>query len=233
MKKGLGLNIIFGLYFCEEWELEDQMAGKTPCRRTAEALISSMNTVLSFLVFTLEISEDFEENKLPTLDIKLWIGKSNIILYEFFSKPMAANAVVMEKSALSTSVKTATLTEEIVRRLKHTSQRLECSSMLETLEEATQKMINSGHRNSFIERIMIQGIVKYERMVKRSKRDETEQGYRILHQPSGRCSVRLRKKVMARENWFKPKPREDDDIETKKCGKPKGQEKKKRLEQQL
>ena len=119
---------------------------------------------------------------------------------------------------MGTSVKTATLTEEIVRRLKHTSQRLECSSRLETLEEATQKMINSGHRNSFIERIMIQGIVKYERMVKRSKLDETEQGYRILHQPSGRCSVRLRKKVMARENWFKPKPREDDDIETKKCG---------------
>ena len=56
------------------------------------------------------------------------------IRYEFFEKPMAANVVIQSNSALSETVKVASLTEEVVRRLKHTSLELDHTSRMEALE---------------------------------------------------------------------------------------------------
>ena len=47
------------------------MDGKTATRRTGEVVLDVMNSVMHFLKFTLEIGEDFEENRLPTLKLKL------------------------------------------------------------------------------------------------------------------------------------------------------------------
>ena len=96
--------------------------------------MGSMNNIMDFLEFTLELHEDFADQKLPTLDTKFFIV-DRLILYEFFQKPMSRNMVLQADSALSDSVKVATLKEEVVRRLKNTSQRLNTSKRLETLED--------------------------------------------------------------------------------------------------
>ena len=54
------------------------------------------------------------------------------ILYRFFEKPMASNLMVEAASALSKSVKLATLSEEITRRLRNTSLAVESCKRLET-----------------------------------------------------------------------------------------------------
>ena len=59
-----------------------------------------MNSIMNFLNFTQEVGEDFEDNKLPSLDTTIWV-EENRILFKFFSKPMATNLVVQAKSALS------------------------------------------------------------------------------------------------------------------------------------
>ena len=33
-----------------------------------------MNTVHEDLMFTVEVGEEFEDNRLPTLDVKMWFG---------------------------------------------------------------------------------------------------------------------------------------------------------------
>jgi 3-hydroxy-3-methylglutaryl CoA synthase len=71
---------------------------------------------------------------------------------------------------------------------------------METLEDITQKMKNSGHKDHFMKRIMIQGITKYERKVRKSELDSDDSQYFPLHQPSGRCLKRLKKKAQAQEN---------------------------------
>ena len=90
----------------------------------------------------------------------------------------------------------SSLTEEVVRRLKHTRRLLPDSHRLETLEDLSQKMINSGHKPQFIKRIISSGIAKYERMVSNSQLDPSVQGYKPLHEPSGRCKTRLKKKTL-------------------------------------
>jgi hypothetical protein len=47
------------------------------------------------------------------------------------------------------------------------------------------------------------GISKYERMARNNKLEESHPDYKPLHQPSGRCRMRLKKKALAKENWFK------------------------------
>ena len=133
---------------------------------------------------------------------KMWILEGRI-LYQFFSKPMANNVVVQQRSALSETVKVATLVEETQRRLRHTSRELPSSARLETLEELSQLMTNSGHSVNFMKRILETGISKYENRVANSKLDKNDINYRPLHQPSGRSIKKLREKALAKENWYR------------------------------
>ena len=81
------------LCWTETWKNEDQKAGESGTRRTSNVLIPSMNSVLSFLNFTSEIHEDFEDNKLPSLDTNIWV-EGLTILFEHYGKPMSTNLVV-------------------------------------------------------------------------------------------------------------------------------------------
>ena len=58
------------------------MAGTTSTARTARVLVAIMDDVYDFLGFTIEIGEDFSDQKLPTLDVKIWI-RNGMIEYEF------------------------------------------------------------------------------------------------------------------------------------------------------
>ena len=68
----------------EEWEEEDSQSGKSDLERTCEILKESMNMIFEFLEFTIESEIDFEDSRLPTLDLKLWISPDNLVLYTLF-----------------------------------------------------------------------------------------------------------------------------------------------------
>ena len=158
-----------GFWFCEAWRNEDINSGKSNCKRTGDALLGSMNDIMNFLVFTLEIHEDFEDLKLPTLDTLLYMEDGRIIHFEFFQKPMSTNLVLQADTALSDSLKMASLKEEVVRRLKYTSERLGFSKRLGTLEDLCQRMTNIGHKLRYMKQILIAGIMRFEAKLKNSK----------------------------------------------------------------
>jgi hypothetical protein len=145
------------LCYTDKWRKEDIMAGLSPTERTANALIDSMNSVMSFLRFTQEIGEDFPDNKLPSLDTKIWV-ENWVILFEFFEKSMSTNLVVHAKSALSEEVKLSSLAEEAARRLRNTSRRLADANRMEVLERFCTKMSTSGHTDKLMRRALVKGI---------------------------------------------------------------------------
>ena len=102
-------------------------------------------------------------------------------------------------------IQVSSLTQEVVRRLKHTSLTLPHSRRMETLERFSQKMANSGHSNNFMKRILLSGISKFVKLVRASNLGKEEKGYKPLHQASRRSLQRFRKKMMARQEWFKEK----------------------------
>ena len=72
--------------YCEIWRQEDEAAGYSSTTRTARILVDVMNSMMSFLNFTVEVGDDFQDGKLPTLDLKIWI-QDGVIKYEFYEKP--------------------------------------------------------------------------------------------------------------------------------------------------
>ena len=116
---------------------------------------------------------------------------------------MATNLVVQAKSALSEEVKAATLSEEIVRRLRNTSQELDNSERLEILERACVKMKSSGHTEKFIRTAVAKGIKKFKGDVRRSELPEDNKGYSPLYKnASWRKDIRARNKLMKRKSWY-------------------------------
>ena len=59
--------------FKEEWKEEDDSLNESDKMRMSKELNKSMNSVYSFLKFTVETEEDFENGRLPTLDCELWM----------------------------------------------------------------------------------------------------------------------------------------------------------------
>ena len=168
------------LCYCEVWRLEDESTGTSSTIRTARILVEIMNSMMSFLNFTVEVGDDFEDGKLPTLDLKIWV-QAGVVEYEFYEKPMSGNTVVHAKTALSEQVKFSSLTQEVVRRLLHTSRRLPDDVMLECLEKLCQKMANSEHRPVYIKKVMISGITIYEAKLKKSLLPAGNPGFKPLH----------------------------------------------------
>ena len=106
----------------------------------------------------------------------------------------------------------AQIKEEVVRRLKHTSEGLGHSKRMDTLEDLCQRMVNSGHKPKFIRSVLIGGILRFESKMRQSKLEKDSPGYRPLHQPTGRCKDRLKNKAMKKNNWYRNGPRTDVDI---------------------
>ena len=163
-----------------------------------------MNDVFPFLNFTVELGEDFVDGKLPSLDVAIWVVEGRRIMYEFFEKTMATNLMVEATSALSKEVKLATLSEEVARRLRNTSPRLDSTKRLEILEMACTKMKTSGHSEEFIRLAVEQGIRSFDAKVKRSQLDFDNPSYQpMFPKASWKKDLKSREKALKRSTWFK------------------------------
>ena len=188
----------------KEWEQDDKTSGKSASRRSAEAMVGMMNSVYEFLNFTTELGEDFANGALPSLDTEIWVLEGWKVLFRFFEKTMATNLMVEAGSALSREVKMSTLSEEVTRRLRNTSQDLESSQRMEILEKACVKMRTSGHSEEFIREAVEKGIRAYNEKVDRSKLDHDHPSYQPLYQKAGwRQNEKSKEKAMKRSNWYK------------------------------
>ena len=84
----------------------------------------------------------------------------------FFEKTRAANVVWQSLPSMS--------------RLNQFG--LPHSRRLEVLDTFSQKPVNSGHNNTFMERILLTGIAKYTRMVEANNLSVGSKGYKPLYQ---------------------------------------------------
>ena len=150
------------------------------------------------------ISKQFPNTS--SLDIAIWVVAGRLIMYEHFEKTMASNLLVEAKSALSMEVKQATLSEEVARRLRNTSLRLDPARRLEILERACVKMKTSGHSEEVIRQAVEQGIRAFDAKVKRSRLDTQHPGFQPLFPKAGwKKDLKSREKALKRGNWFRGK----------------------------
>ena len=159
----------------------------------------TMTGLESYLDFTMETAEEFD-GWLPTLDTNLAVDENNIVLFKYFEKPMSSNSVLSSRTAMSEDSKMRSLSNELIRRMLTTSERVCDATRMEIVDGYAQKLFNSGYKIDQVRRIILAGLKGYEKLLKESKKP----GGRKLHRTAGESSkARARKKIMEKTEWFR------------------------------
>ena len=104
----------------EEAKREDearQKAGESKNQRMARVCKAAMDSINPDLHFTTECQEDYEKERLPTLDFEMWLEEGGVVNHSYFQKPQKTPLVIMAKSAMSQQQKLQILANDLTRRI--------------------------------------------------------------------------------------------------------------------
>ena len=167
---------------CKGWIFDpDKQDNRNEEQRTKEELAKSFGDVFDFLNFTTESAEEFNDQFLPTLDVKVKVLDGGCVIFRHFSKPMINNIVLQNGTALSKGIVFSSLRQDLVRRLLNTSAGEDIQHRISVIDEFIQLLVNSNHRFQFIKSIVLQAITKYEYMLGRAGLDPEDEKYQPLY----------------------------------------------------
>ena len=129
----------------------------TPTEVTKRVIHGTMQDLEDFLNFTMETSDDFPMGWLATLDTELRVTANNIVDYNFYEKPMSSNVTVQRMSAMEENSKMKTLSNDLIRRLLNTSERLGLEDRIKVVDKYSQKLLNSGFKIEQVRTIVVNG----------------------------------------------------------------------------
>ena len=186
------------LQYCIRWEREDQEL--TSEEITKKGILGTLNNVEDFLRFTVDTEEDFPDKWLPTLDMKLKVSGSNQVLHDFFEKPTSSNVTVQRRTAMGEDAKIQILSNDLIRRLKNSSEELGGGAKVEIVNNYAQKLLNSGYKGEQLyTRIITNSIKGNEKKLRMCR----EQGSRLHRSSLDSQGARMKRKLLAKTNSAK------------------------------
>ena len=189
-----------GLVYKMAWEIEDEKSNLTDNQRTMGEFQAMANTLIHFIQVTSDRQDDHEEKTLPVLDLQCWV-EGGVVLHCFYQKPMGSPFCLMEASAMGANTKWATLSQEVIRRMKNTSQRVCGTIRSEILTDFMRKLQRSGHPEEFRKNCLVAALKGYSRMVKNE-----EEGLGPVNRQRGTRPNRQKKllgKLREKGSWYK------------------------------
>ena len=175
--------------------------------RTKELIKNTLSGLESFLEFTVESGEEFDNGWLPTLDTSLKVGERNQILYRFFEKETSSSRTVQKRSAMEENSKHQVLANDLVRRLCNSMEQLGEEERRRIIDGYSQKLINSGYGIDQTKKIIVNGIRGYEG--KGRKLRCVKEGRRLHRTSKESQGARERKKLLAKLNWYRSRDKID------------------------
>ena len=171
-----------GWYWHNGWKFDlHKVDDRDPETRTKEEMNKSFNEIIHFLKFTTEGQQDFPNNYLPTLDFQTQVGDNGLILYKHFDKPMTSNLCIQNGTALSKTTIFSSLRQDLCRRLLNTSVFENENIFFQVVSHFIQRMVNGGHKYSFIKSVVLQAITRHKYMQERDKRLPGDPKYQPLY----------------------------------------------------
>ena len=84
---------------------------------TVRRLHDIANNIVEDIVMTVDLPENFEDKKLPILDMKVWLGEEDgRIYYQHFEKPTSSKLVISSRSAHSGTCKRSVHIKELATK---------------------------------------------------------------------------------------------------------------------
>ena len=233
-----------------EAEQEDLGQNRTVEQVTMTVMKDVADSQIAFLKFTGEHSEG-ETKKVPVLDSKLWYGKpeakekwfqmestnteevpgqdwsetEDTILYSFYSKPMSNKLTMLRRSAVPESTKVSTMSSEILRRWKCTSEGVGAPDFRRITVEYIDSLTAMGYSLEWRKKVVSSTLKGYMRILAFAKQGHSDRNR------FGASTFKKRRfnRTIGKQEWFRPHL-EDEEIETVKVkggrsGKAKDQDK--------
>ena len=169
--------------------------------RTARILKEVGNSVCPFIKVSVDCPSNHSDGFLPILDLKTRIVNKKIVDYRFFKKPTSNRMTIMASSALPPNVKRATMTNEVLRRLRNTKRGLPWSVFSDTISEFSNDLRNMGYTEGFRSTVVTAALTGYKRQC-----ELADTGVRPLHRPRDYDKLnRKNKKLMSHDGaWHRP-----------------------------
>ena len=167
---------------------------------TMEIVQEVANTINPMIKLTVETPCNFEDGKLPVLDVKVDVneGEQNRIDFEFFSKPTKNPRVILADSALSFSKKRTILTQECLRRLRNTKIEMGAEVQRKHLNNFMLQLKNSGYNQKFRREILDSALKAFQKMV-----EDDKNGIKPLYRSRDwNCEERKKSKSKKKLNWW-------------------------------
>ena len=155
----------------ENKKLTDE--SKSDAKVTMEIIQQLAIGINPMIKLTVETPCNFEDGKLPVLDVKVNVNQeeTNRIDFEFFEKPTKNPMVIMADSALSFAKKRTILTQEFLRRLRNTKVELGSEIQRKYLNQFMVKVKNSGYNHKFRKEVVDSGFKAYDKILEEDKND--------------------------------------------------------------
>ena len=101
LRKGMKFDLEKRIFvFCEEQKKRDEEENAPDNVRMAKICLPAMNSINENLKFTTEAPEDFEKNRLPTLDFVIWMVRG-LLYHSYYEKSMRMQYTIMQRTAMS------------------------------------------------------------------------------------------------------------------------------------
>ena len=173
---------------------------KSDAKVTIGVIQKLANDINPMIQLTVETPCNFEDNKLPVLDVKVDINETENfrIDFEFFEKPTRNPKVILSDSALSFSQKRTILTQECLRRLRNTKLELGPEVQKKHLDQFMLKLKNSNYSQKFRTEVLDSALKAYKKMQEDDK-NGTKPMYRNRE---WNAEERKCKKNQKKKNWW-------------------------------
>ena len=167
--------------------------------RTAKFFQSVSNSIYEFMQVTIDCPSQHETGFMPLLDIQVKM-QQNRIIHKFYKKPISSNKVIMFDSALPAHVKKASIAEGAIRRLRYTDRSLPWPEVAEILSQYSNELRLSGYDHKYRAEIMESALKGFRRQCLISDSGGTP----LFRSRMYERETRRKKKLMAREIWYRP-----------------------------
>ena len=165
-----------------------------------------MNSVYPFLKFTVETEEDFNNLRIPTLDMEMFMEdvegqRRQKVNFSFYEKPMKTPFCVMKDSAMSEKSKISILSNDLIRRMLSCNETIPDTERIEIINKFIDRLLVSNYSSDQIKEIIESGLTGYQRKVDAANK----LGVSLHRSAESTLETRIHKKLTEKTSWYKRK----------------------------
>ena len=132
--------------------------------RTMNVIQKVANSISENIEVTYDVPSNYDDGKIPILDVKAGLNPQNKIEFQFYKKPMTNPLVTLKSSALPMHQKFTILTQQCFSRLHNTSVDVEEQVKVEILNDFMKELKASGYTEKDRENILMGAVNTFKNL---------------------------------------------------------------------